>query len=329
MGSQQPRLSESTGVGLVPLTRDTAPADLDSPPQMGLAKRPAPWALEALVESGLAPFVVLDGLRISYASPAFLALVGWDASKREGPASLLEFIGDEDGARLRAHLTSSRNRYRDIYALRRANGAEGYAAFEAATIETPSGPQTVIVATDVSPWMRSLARLQRLAFEDALTGLANRPLLCERIDQAIATAKRGDSSFAVLLIDLDQFKPINDTHGHATGDQVLRETARRLQSATRAVDTVARLGGDEFVVLLGGKGGRGEAPLVVERIKQAVTAPLPMHGLRLGVSVGVAIFPDDGSDADQLLARADAAMYDAKHHGGTRPAFARRAGTAR
>lgn len=303
-------------------------AGVDSPTATRRPNRSAQWALDALVDSGLAPFVVLDGTRITYASPAFLALVGWDASRRTGPASLLEFIGEEDGIRLRAQLASTHNRYRDIYALRRANGADGYAAFDAASIETGSGPRTVVVATDVSPWMRSLARLQRLAFEDTLTGLANRPLLCDRIEQAIATAKRNDSSFAVMLIDLDQFKPINDTRGHATGDLVLRETARRLQSATRAVDTVARLGGDEFVVLLGGKGGRDEARLVVERIKQAVTAPLPVHGLRVGVSVGVAIFPDDGTDADQLLKRADAAMYDAKHSGGNRHAFARQTGAS-
>jgi len=140
------------------------------------------------------------------------------------------------------------------------------------------------------------------------------------------TARRKAGSFAVLLVDLDRFKPVNDIYGHATGDLVLRKTARRLQAATRAVDTVARLGGDEFVVLLGGASGRDEARLVVERIIQAITAPLAVHELRLGVSVGIALYPDDGSDAEQLLARADGAMYDAKHRGGNRHAFAENAG---
>jgi diguanylate cyclase (GGDEF)-like protein/hemerythrin-like metal-binding protein len=287
---------------------------------------PPHWALDALVDSGLAAFLVLDGPRITYASPAFLWLVGWETSKAARPASLSELISDADCARFLAGLASAGGRHREICALRRTNGAEAYVAFDAAAIQTATGPRTVLIGTDVTTWMRSQARLQRLAFADALTGLANRAHLQDRIEQAIASARRNAGTFAVLLIDLDRFKPINDIHGHATGDIVLREAARRLQAATRAIDTVARLGGDEFVVLLGGDGSRDEARLVVERIIQAVTAPLAMHGLRLGVSVGIAIYPDDGSDADQLLARADGAMYDAKDRGGNRHAFAKCAG---
>jgi diguanylate cyclase (GGDEF)-like protein/hemerythrin-like metal-binding protein len=308
------------------ITHGSAPASVE--PMAGRRARGPSLqrALDALVESGLAAFLVLDGSRITYASPAFLVLVGWETSKATRPASLPELISDADCARFLAGLASAGGRHHDICALRRANGAEAYVAFDAATIQATTGPRTVLVATDVTPWMRSQARLQRLAFEDALTGLANRPLLHDRIEQAIATARRNAGTFAVLLIDLDRFKPINDIHGHATGDLVLREAARRLQASARAADTVARLGGDEFVVLLGGDGGRDAARLAVERIIQAVTAPLAVHGLRLGVSVGIAIYPDDGSDADQLLARADGAMYDAKDRGGNRYAFAQSAG---
>jgi len=283
-------------------------------------------ALDVLGESGLAAFAVLDGFRVTYASAAFLALIGSDSSAATPPASLLDFVSEMDAERVQAGLASPGRRHCDIYRLRRANGSEGYAAFDAAAIETVTGPRTVLVAADVTSWMRSLDRLQRLAFEDALTGLAIRPLLRDRLEQAIAAAKRSGDSFALLMIDLDRFKPINDVHGHATGDLVLREIARRLESATRAIDTVARLGGDEFVVLLGGDGGRDEAGLVTARIVAAVAEPLAVHGLRAGVSVGIAIFPDDGSDADQLLARADAAMYDAKHRGGNCYAFAQPAG---
>src|ERR1017187_8118050 len=246
------------------------------------------WALDVLVDSGLAAFLVLDGPRITYVSPAFLMLVGWETSKAIRPAGLPELIGDADCARFLAGLASAGGRHRDICTLRRLTDSEAYLAIDAAVIQTTTGPRTVLVASDVTTWMQSQARLQRLAFEDTLTGLANRALLHDRIKQAIATARRNAGTFAVLLIDLDRFKPINDIHGHATGDLVLRETAR----------------------------------LVAERIIQAVTAPLAMHGLRLGVSIGIAIFPDDGSDADQLLARADGAMYEAKHRGGTRHAFA-------
>src|ERR1039458_8807956 len=256
------------------------------------------WALDVLVDSGLAAFLVLDGPRITYVSPAFLMLIGWETSKAIRPAGLPELIGDADCARFLAGLASAGGRHRDIRTLRRLTDSEAYLAIDAAVIQTTTGPRTVLVASDVTTWMQSQARLQRLAFEDTLTGLANRALLHDRMAQAIAAARRN------------------------AGDLVLRETARRLQAAARAVDTVARLGGDEFVVLLGGDGGRDEAQLVVQRIMQAVTAPLAVHELRLGVSVGIAIYPDDGSNAEQLLARADGAMYDAKDRGGNRHAFA-------
>ncbi len=309
-----------------PITPAPAAASVDPPADLRTRDPSLLGALDALVDSGLAAFLVLDGSRIVYASPAFLALAGWETSAATRPASLPELISNAECARLLAGLAGDGDRHHDICTLRRADGAETSVAFDAATIRTVTGPRTVLIATDVTAWMRSHARLQRLAFEDPLTGLANRALLRDRIEQAIATARRNAGTFAVLLIDLDRFKPINDIHGHATGDLVLCETARRLQTATRAVDTVARLGGDEFVVLLGGSGGREEARLVVARIMQAVTAPLEMHGLRLGISVGVAIYPDDGSDADQLLARADGAMYEAKDRGGNRHAFAASAG---
>ncbi|MGO8975352.1 MAG: diguanylate cyclase domain-containing protein [Steroidobacteraceae bacterium] len=316
----------SSNIAHTPISSGPASAGVES--MAGARPRdPTPqWALDVLVGSGLVAFLVLDGSRITYASPTFLTLVGLNTSEATRPASLSELISDADCERLLAGPANAGERYRDICALRGANGAETYVILDATTIRTTGGARTMLVATDVTAWMRGHMRMRRLAFEDALTGLANRPLLYDRIEQAIATARRTAGTFGVLLIDLDRFKPINDIHGHAAGDLVLRETARRLLAATREVDTVARLGGDEFVVLLGGNGGRDEARLVVERIMQAVTAPLPLYGLHLGTSIGIAMFPDDGSDADQLLARADSAMYDAKDRGGNRHAFAQSKG---
>jgi diguanylate cyclase (GGDEF)-like protein/hemerythrin-like metal-binding protein len=316
----------SSNIAHSPMMSGAAPASVDSMAGARLRHEAPQWALDVLVDGGLAAFLVLDGSRITYASPAFLVLLGWETSKAPLPASLPELISDADCARFLAGLANAGERHRDICALRAANGAEAYVIFDATTIRTTVGPRAVLVATDVTTWMRGHARLRRLAFEDALTGLANRPRLYDRIEQAIATTRRNAGTFGVLLIDLDRFKPINDIHGHAAGDLVLRETARRLLAATREVDTVARLGGDEFVVLLGGNGGRDEARLVVERIMQALSAPLPVYGLHLGVSIGIAMFPADGSDADQLLARADSAMYDAKDRGGNRHAFAQSTG---
>src|ERR1019366_7692990 len=163
---------------LAPSLNTPGPATASVEPMAGRHPRDPSlhWALDALVDSGLAAFLVLDGSRITYASPAFLVLVGWERSKATRPASLAELISDADCASFLAELASAGGRHRDICALRRANGAEAYVAFDAATIQSTTGPRTVLIATDVTSWMRSQARLQRLAFEDALTGLANRPL---------------------------------------------------------------------------------------------------------------------------------------------------------
>lgn len=297
-------------------------AEVASSEREASALEPPPaWAMDLLEGSGLAPFMVLEGAKITYVSPALLELVGWGAAGATPPTNLYELIGDKDCERMLAKLAQIGVRHRDICALRQANRAEAYMAFEAATIQTALGPRTVLLASDVTAWIQGQARLQRLAFHDALTGLANRVHLYDRAEQAIAAARRTGGAFAILLVDLDQFKPINDIHGHAVGDLVLREAAHRIQAAAREVDTVARLGGDEFVVLLAGVGDRVEARLVAERIIEAVTTPLAVRGLRLGVSVGIAMYPEDGSSVDQLLACADGAMYEAKHRGGNRHAF--------
>ena len=157
--------------------------------------------------------------------------------------------------------------------------------------------------------------LQRLARHDPLTGLGNRVVLEEHLARAIDHAAAQGHHGHVLLLDLDGFKPINDTHGHAVGDVVLQIVARRLQAAMRSTDTVARLGGDEFVVVAQGRGSQddGLAPLLA-RVAAAVEEPLECEGrvLRVGVSIGTARFPDDGTTGVELLAHADQAMYAAK-----------------
>jgi diguanylate cyclase (GGDEF)-like protein/hemerythrin-like metal-binding protein len=202
-------------------------------------------------------------------------------------------------------------RFRDTCSLRRADGTEVPVAVDVARIVCDDGPRTLLVATDASVWTLNHARLSRLAFRDALTGLPNRALLCDRIEQAIAVAQRDADTVALMLLDLDRFKPINDALGHAAGDLAICEAARRLVAATRPEDTVARLGRDEFVVLLGGRGSQDDAALVAAR-----------HW-RLGVSIGVAVYPADGRDQDQLLAQADGAMYAAKAIGGNGYVFAK------
>ena len=159
-------------------------------------------------------------------------------------------------------------------------------------------------------------KLDTLAYFDALTGLPNRMLVHEKIDEMIVAARRNARRFAIYFVDLDRFKLVNDTGGHAVGDEVLRIVARRLQGCVREADLVARLGGDEFVIVqssLDAEAGGG----LVERLTAAIERPFAVNGrsYRLGCSVGVGYYPEDGLDAQRLLARADMAMYRAKMGG--------------
>ena len=160
-------------------------------------------------------------------------------------------------------------------------------------------------------------QLRHLASHDPLTGLPNRLLLDDRVAQAIAQANRQGHEFALLVVDLDRFKLINDSLGHRAGDDLLREVAQRLKSAVRAVDTTARLGGDEFVILVDGPVMRAEAVAIGRRAIEVMRPSMRLLGIDVHISpsIGIAFYPGDGATVDALLARADAAMYTAKDRG--------------
>lgn len=168
-------------------------------------------------------------------------------------------------------------------------------------------------------------RLQYIALHDQLTTLPNRELLNDRLHTALALAKREQRQMAVLYIDLDRFKQVNDSLGHEVGDQFLHEAARRLAGSVRASDTVGRMGGDEFVVLLHGIDHLQQAIAVAEKILHCMEAALELSGrfLDMSCSIGVACYPEHGDDGQQLLRHADDAMYDAKRRGGNRIGLAR------
>ena len=164
---------------------------------------------------------------------------------------------------------------------------------------------------------QKLAAALRLAEFDVLTGLPNRMLLLDRLAQAISFAKRHRSRLAVLFLDLNNFKQINDTLGHAVGDQVLKRAAECFVSSVRETDTVCRLGGDEFLILLTEVAQSSDAGLIADKITAALGAPrrIGEHVLRLTASIGISIYPDDGEHTNQLIERADAAMYRSKRLG--------------
>lgn len=159
--------------------------------------------------------------------------------------------------------------------------------------------------------------LRHMAQHDTLTQLPNRALFSDRLNQELARAKRDGGRFAVIFLDLDNFKPINDKYGHAIGDQLLQQVAQRLQAAIRAVDTAGRIGGDEFVVLMAGLSELGTALGLAEKIRQTLRQPFDVDDrtLLISGSLGVAVYPEDGTDEMTLTKSADDAMYRAKGHG--------------
>lgn len=162
--------------------------------------------------------------------------------------------------------------------------------------------------------LESEVLLKKMAHHDPLTGLANRFLLDETLSLSIERAKRNNTRIAVLMADLDGFKPVNDTHGHDVGDELLRIIANRLKSTVRASDTVARVGGDEFVLLLDAIKEPRDAVYAAQKALAAICEPMNVKNfdLKVGASIGVAVFPDDGLEVPTLLKHADRAMYGAK-----------------
>ena len=175
----------------------------------------------------------------------------------------------------------------------------------------------VNVFRDVSEAREAASRLRHVAHHDPLTGLPNRILLDDRINRAIAAAARSSSRVAVLYLDLDGFKLINDMQGHAVGDKVLQSVTARLLSCMRDCDTVSRMGGDEFVILLPQVHQPEDTALAARRILHSLGEPHTIEGLDLRVtaSIGISVYPDDAGSAGELLANADAAMYEAKSSG--------------
>jgi diguanylate cyclase (GGDEF)-like protein/PAS domain S-box-containing protein len=180
----------------------------------------------------------------------------------------------------------------------------------------------VVLRSDITAFKERERAAQLLAQHDALTGLPNRRLLHDRLTQALARSRRSTESVAVLVIDLDGFKAVNDTHGHKSGDEVLRVTAERLKDCLRSADTVARFGGDEFIVVLDGLAPQTDVGAIAAKIIEAVKQPIPapsmatgVTAIQIGCSIGISLYPRDAADPDSLMRLADAAMYKAKQAG--------------
>jgi diguanylate cyclase (GGDEF)-like protein/PAS domain S-box-containing protein len=213
------------------------------------------------------------------------------------------------------------NRYltNEELCLRRKDGSLVWVLENGTLVDGPDGELSVIEGTviDISERKRAEEQVRHLAFHDALTALPNRLLFTDRLSLAVAQARRSNTRLAVMFLDLDRFKIINDSLGHSVGDELLRRVGERLEAAVREADTVARLGGDEFTILVPGLLYDDDAARVARKILEAVSEPFSIGGRELFVttSIGVSLFPSDGEDAETLVRNADTAMYRAKEQG--------------
>lgn len=199
----------------------------------------------------------------------------------------------------------------------RKNGDIRHMNVSGVSIRWEGRPATLNFLSDVTARIQAEAELEFQAYHDPLTGLPNRSLFSDRLDLALARARRHGEPIAVLYADLDHLKRVNDTLGHTVGDLLLKEAARRFRSMVREVDTVARFGGDEFVILLGRVKDGTVAARVAEKLVARMNEPMEVggHTLRVTTSVGVAAWPADGDDAETLLKNADNALYQSKEQG--------------
>ena len=228
----------------------------------------------------------------------------------------------EDRGRVREEIgraVAARTRYTVEYRIVDRNGAQKWVWERGLGHYSETGEAIALdgFISDISEIKHYREQLEHQASHDTLTGLPNRSLLQERLRQALAQAMRQKYKLAVAFLDLDNFKYVNDSLGHSAGDELLKVVAHRLKSCVRETDTVARLGGDEFVLLLVDHGDAEAINRVMRRVLQQMSEPCFIAGqeLHTGGSLGVSVFPEDGSDADVLLKHADAAMYRAKAQG--------------
>jgi diguanylate cyclase (GGDEF)-like protein len=258
-------------------------------------------------------------------SPRWKALMNWQPS--QGEPTIVEVrdrVHPEDLERLRAEmqrcLDGQSPNLASEYRVSNGSGGWNWVLSRATVAERDAqGRALRVIGTlsDINARRHSEERVRFMALHDPLTELANRAHFGERMHFALANARRYNESIGLILLDLDRFKPVNDQHGHAVGDQLLQTVARRIKSSVRETDSVGRIGGDEFVVLLTGPVTLETAQLVADKIFNQVARPMELGGLHIEItcSLGLALYPEDGQDELSLTKAADDAMYRNKRAG--------------
>ncbi|MFZ4287098.1 putative bifunctional diguanylate cyclase/phosphodiesterase [Variovorax sp. HJSM1_2] len=252
---------------------------------------------------------------ITDVNAALLRMVGYTLDEVKGRRSA-EFIAEAWRQHVAEQLRMGNEQPYEAALLHRS-GREIPVEMVGKTLVVKGEIQRIAVVRDITARKEAQQRIEHMALHDALTGLPNRSFLNQWLEHSLATAQRHQSVLAVLFIDLDNFKTVNDSLGHHAGDQLLCEVASRLVGCVRKADVVARLGGDEFLIVLPDIGTRDSAVQVASKMLDTVKKVIHLEGHKVSVSpsIGIAMFPDDGSTVDELSRHADAAMYHAKDSG--------------
>lgn len=295
-------------------TRDVASAG-----NAGEAVERVDWLMGGAAEAAM---LTDPAGRIVYVNAAFIEMTGYGRDEVLGRTPALMKSGEQPAQFYRDlwRVVCDGREFRGLLVNRRKNGELFHEEKAIRPLFDAAGRITHFLSCgrDVSDRVAALARLHRAATHDALTGLPNRLLLLERLGAAIARVRDGGAGFTLALVDIDDFKRVNDEHGHAIGDAVLQGVARRLQQGVRKADTVARLGGDEFALLLEGSCDEADASQVLRAIVDTfAAAPRPGHeGPRARVSIGACVDRAGLLGMPRLLELADRAMYEVKRDGG-------------
>ncbi|MBW4047717.1 MAG: diguanylate cyclase [Proteobacteria bacterium] len=280
----------------------------------------------AMLNNDLVGIVKLRERNAIWVNPALERLFGYAPGEMLGSSSRILYPDDESYAQFGRHaypLLRVKGTYRTQAQLVKKTGESIWVDISGAML-SPEHEESLWMMLDITPMKIHEQRIEAMAYHDALTGLPNRTLLVQLLERELAARKRLDNLLCVCFIDLDGFKPINDTHGHEAGDAVLKVVGERLQESVRGNDIVARLGGDEFVVVL------THLPVVVvvrdtlQRLLARLRMPIVLQGcavVNISASLGIALCPQDGQSVQELLRCADEAMYEAKGAGGNKMCF--------
>jgi diguanylate cyclase (GGDEF)-like protein/PAS domain S-box-containing protein len=294
---------------------------LEEREQMITALRESEERYRGLVELSPDGIMMLAGGKIVFSNPSAAKYLGFERAPDVIGRPVMDFIHPDfraaAGERIRLLERRSEGAPWDEEKMVRPDGRVLEVEVAAVPALHEGVPAVQVMFRDIKERKLAARRLEHMALYDGLTDLPNRTLFFDRLSHTLSLARRNSHLFAILYLDLDGFKQVNDTWGHDIGDLLLREAAVRIQEQVRDSDTVARMGGDEFTVILTRIHRIGDPGIVAHKIMDALCVPFTLHGhtCHIAASIGVSCYPGDGDSADSLLKKADAAMYQVKQTG--------------